>query len=128
MTDEETKFVESLMQQIERASQEKREVLNDKLVKLDQRLVQEDLHISDLIETIIHRARKRELDQIEQLDELRSLVSHRAQISPPPPLRHDEETTVIANRFAPESASQTPPPLNGRQAMQRVMNGSHGVN
>jgi hypothetical protein len=127
MTDEETKFVESLMQQIERASQERREVLNDKLVKLDQRLVQEDLHISDLIETIIHRARKRELDQIEQLDELRSLVSHRAQISPPP-LRHDEETTVIANRFAPESASQTPPPLNGRQAMQRVMNGSHGVN
>jgi hypothetical protein len=43
------------------------------------------------------------------------------------PITSDSQET-IAPRFAPESASQTPPPLNGRQAMQRVMNGSHGVN
>ncbi len=64
------------------------------------RLVQEDLHISDLIETIIHRARKREENTIEQLEELRSLVSHRVQISPPPIPLADEETTQIASRFA----------------------------
>ena len=100
MTDEETKFIEALMRQIEKASQEKREVLNDKLVRLDQRLVQEDLHISDLIETIIHRARKREENTIEQLEELRSLVSHRVQIAPPLPIA-DQDTAEMANRFAP---------------------------
>lgn len=101
MTDDESKFIESLMQTIEQASQEKLAVLNDKLVKLDQRLVQEDLHISDLIETIIDRARKREENTIDQLEELRALVSHRSYASPPPLPPLDEETAEVANRFAP---------------------------
>lgn len=100
MTDDETKFIESLMQAIEQASREKREVLNDKLVRLDQKLVQEDLHISDLIETIIDRARKREENTIDQLEELRALVSHRAYASPPPLPPMDHETAQVANRFA----------------------------
>lgn len=100
MTDEETKFVETLMRQIETASQEKREVLGQKLVQLDQRLRDEDLHISDLIETVIDRTRKRENDMIEQLEELRSLVSHRVQVAPPPLPLADQATTEMANRFA----------------------------
>jgi hypothetical protein len=103
MTDDETKFIESLMKQIETASHQKREILNDKLVKLDQRLVQEDLHISDLIETIIFRARKREENTIDQLEELRALVSHRSYLSPPPLPPLDDETADVANRFAHRS-------------------------
>lgn len=110
MTDDESQFIESLMQQIERASQDKRDVLNSKLRKLDQRLLQEDQHISDLIETIIDRARKREENTIEQLEELRSLVSHRVQISPPP-LPSEAE---IAERFAPE-----------RETFRQVVNDSY---
>lgn len=100
MTDEETKFVEALVLQIETASAEKRKALNDRLMRLDQTMVRDDLHVSDLIETIIHRARKREENTIEQLEELRSLVSHRVQISPPPLPPADHETTEMANRFA----------------------------
>lgn len=104
MTDEETKFVEALMQQIEHASQDKRDVLSAKLAGLDQKLTEEDLHISDLIETIIHRARMRERDTISQLEELRSLVSHRVQVTPPPLPNMNDADRGLVRRFAPERA------------------------
>lgn len=118
MTEEESKFVETLMRQIETASQEKREALSEKLVQLNHRLVQEDLHISDMIETVIHRTRKRENDMIEQLEELRSLVSHRVQYTPPPLPLADQGTAEMANRFASKP----------QESVRQVVNDSYRVN
>lgn len=101
MTDDEEKFIETLMRQIEQESQNKRDILNDKLMKLDERLLQEDRHISELIEKIIFRTQKREENTIEQLEELRSLVSHRDRVTPPPLPHMDTDTEGFARRFAP---------------------------
>ena len=115
MTDDESQFIESLMKQIENASKQQRDVLDAKLIALNHRMLEADLHISDQIETMIARTRLRQRDIVRQLEDLKAVVTRQ------PGLMHgdDDGVAAIAPRFAP-------PPLPSEQYAGEIFEQMNG--
>jgi len=116
VSDDESQFIESLMKQIERASREQRDALDSKLIALNHRMLEADLHISDQIETMISRARLRQNDIVRQLEDLKAVVTRQ------PHLMHgdDDGVAAIAPRFAP-------PPLPSEQYADEIFGQMNGM-
>lgn len=114
MTDDETKFIESLMREIRRASDDQCAVLDGKLAILDQRMVEADLYVSDQIETMITRAKLRQRDIVGHLEDLKSVVTR--EVSMESGANVDHETAAMAERLAPQ------------ESVRQVINDSYRVN
>jgi hypothetical protein len=123
VTENESQFIDELMRQISDITHEQREVMDAKLNRLDESLIETDRQVRDQINEIMRRVSLRQRDIIYQLEDLKGLITRQAQqdyVSP------DDEVAAIAGKYAP-------PPLpqkngNGHDALRKVVNGSYGIN